>query len=163
MSQSIPVKGFQIIHDLESVFASISQLDQRELFQLCGSLYSFPLDRSVFLDDVHSLVSPEGMYGLNRKADAFLQIRKVQSHSAMIAMIFVKPTLRNAGLGRSLIENSLDFLRSREIHTVRLNVFADNPARHLYLSMGFEISGRKEKEGPEGNPIQKWFMEKSLR
>jgi len=150
------------IHDLDRVYAELSRLSEIELYQLSGTLYSYPLNRSSFLQDVSSLKAPEGMFGFT-DGSAFLQIRKVQNRSAMFAAIYVRPELRNRGLGHALLHRAFEYLKDLDMDTVRLNVFSNNRAQSLYRSMGFLVTGSQERKLPDGNLVEKRFMEKSLR
>ena len=109
-----------------------------------------------------SLKAPEGMFGFT-DGSAFLQIRKVQNRSAMFAAIYVRPELRNRGLGHALLHRAFEYLKDLDMDTVRLNVFSNNRAQNLYRSMGFLVTGSQERKLPDGNLVEKRFMEKSLR
>lgn len=55
----------------------------------------------------------------------------------------VVPDLQGRGIGRALIEHSLELARRCGFDAVQFNlVFADNPARSLYEKLGFSPVGR---------------------
>lgn len=73
---------------------------------------------------------------------------------AFITELFVEPERRGQGLGRRLLEATLQHLRQRGVGAAHLVVRPDNlPARSLYDSHGFETSPRilmtKELPGHE--------------
>ena len=53
--------------------------------------------------------------------------------------VFVEPTQQGAGVGRALFARALGELRAAGESTLRLAVQIDNPARHLYDRLGFEV------------------------
>jgi GNAT superfamily N-acetyltransferase len=56
---------------------------------------------------------------------------------------FVLESHRSRGLGRQLVEHSLLEARRLGFDAMQFNlVFASNPARHMYLRMGFQEIGR---------------------
>ncbi len=94
-------------------------------------------ENSVFLtawDDATLL----GM--LNLKSSDLLPGR----HRAMLGMSVHRPA-RGRGIGRALLERSVDWARaSRYLTRIELDVYARNaPAVHLYESVGFRHNGRR--------------------
>jgi len=153
-----------------ALFHAFQQLSERELFQLSGRLYGFPLSRKAFEQDIESLRAPEGVYTLREflpakggRIPATLQIRKWQDDTAMLACIFVHPSLRRRGLGKALVSQALQFLEQKGIQRVRLNVFSDNPALALYEALGFEVCGYRNRQYPDGQVVQKLFMERMIQ
>ena len=62
---------------------------------------------------------------------------------AFITEIFVESASRGQGLGRRLLESTVQHLHQRRVHAVHLVVRPDNPrARALYESHGFKASPR---------------------
>ena len=58
--------------------------------------------------------------------------------------VAVLPAYRNQGIGRKLIVNLIDRLKENGVYCLTLEVRASNqPAIHLYESMGFEVIGRR--------------------
>lgn len=54
----------------------------------------------------------------------------------------VAPQFRRSGVGRALVEDSLDRARLLGFDAMQFNlVFASNPARRLYESLGFTVVG----------------------
>lgn len=62
---------------------------------------------------------------------------------AFITEVFVEPASRGQGLGRRLLESTVQHLRQRNVNAVHLVVRPDNSrARTLYESHGFKASPR---------------------
>jgi len=62
---------------------------------------------------------------------------------AFITELFVESSSRGQGLGRRLLESTVQHLQLRNVHAVHLVVRPDNPrARSLYESHGFKASPR---------------------
>jgi len=67
------------------------------------------------------------------------------STTSDIQTIAVSDSHRGRGIGRSLIQNLLDFAREQKAKEVLLEVREDRPAPHrLYSSLGFEDIDRRE-------------------
>ena len=61
---------------------------------------------------------------------------------AMLRWFVFDPALRDRGLGRHLVEELLDEVRSKGYTTVRLETFSDlRAAAHLYRDHGFAVVG----------------------
>jgi ribosomal protein S18 acetylase RimI-like enzyme len=80
---------------------------------------------------------PAGLVGLARE-----QGRKMQ-HKAMIWGVWVAPEFRGQGIGRKLVEEAISRARSiAGLEQLHLTVVtANDAARHLYRSLGFEVYG----------------------
>jgi len=62
---------------------------------------------------------------------------------AQVLSVAVDPSAQGRGIGRQLVHAGLDLLRRQGVRTVKLEVRPDNePARHLYSSLGFRETGR---------------------
>lgn len=60
-------------------------------------------------------------------------------HTYLIANVAVHPDYRGRGIGRAVTAAAVDYAARRKLHSVWLQVSADNPsACHLYRSLGFE-------------------------
>jgi ribosomal protein S18 acetylase RimI-like enzyme len=72
------------------------------------------------------------------------EARKDKLHvDARILTIAVDPAYQGRGVGSELMKLGLDYLQSRTVELVRLEVRPDNPAAiHVYQKLGFEIKGR---------------------
>ncbi len=66
--------------------------------------------------------------------DEFFQPRSVLH----IHSLYVEPSYRGQGLGRTLVEAGLEWGRRKGCVEAELNVLAGNPARRLYEKLGFE-------------------------
>ena len=61
-------------------------------------------------------------------------------HGALeIRDLQVAPTHRNHGIGTWAIAQAKSEAASRALEALRLRVYADNPARHLYARLGFKV------------------------
>ena len=59
---------------------------------------------------------------------------------ALIDEVFIKPSHRNQGLGRQLVEHALAHAKQQGAKTVFLETEKSNPeSRKLYVDLGFEI------------------------
>jgi ribosomal protein S18 acetylase RimI-like enzyme len=70
---------------------------------------------------------------------AGLLIREGQkeAHKGLLVGRYVRPSARNAGVGRRLVETIIEFARQR-VELIRLSVVRDNEqARRLYERLGF--------------------------
>ncbi|RME85370.1 MAG: GNAT family N-acetyltransferase [Caldilineae bacterium] len=72
--------------------------------------------------------------------------RKALRHTATLG-ISVRRDRRNRGIGRRLMTEAIAWARDRStLRRIELNVFVRNePAVHLYRSLGFEIEGRRRR------------------
>ena len=76
---------------------------------------------------------------------------------AYLQELYVVPDLRGEGVGRTLMERTLDLAREKGADGIDLNTGeTDTAARALYESMGFT----NEEGGPEGPPML--FYEREL-
>ncbi len=100
-----------------------------------------------------------GRYGLRWRALclslrdklAFLRgARLAQPSEARILSLAVHPDFRGQGLGRRLLEAGLQYLHTRAVPLVRLEVRPDNlPARRLYEQAGFQnVATYADAQGP---------------
>jgi ribosomal protein S18 acetylase RimI-like enzyme len=64
----------------------------------------------------------------------------VESRILHIHSVYVLPTYRRLGFGRSLIKEALDWGRVKACQEAQLNTLVWNPARSLYKQLGFQVS-----------------------
>jgi len=57
--------------------------------------------------------------------------------------LFVMPTMRKSGIGRSLIEYAINYAKADGAIRVSLSTARDNPAQYLYEKIGFTESSFK--------------------
>ncbi|OYD26294.1 GNAT family N-acetyltransferase [Oceanimonas baumannii] len=69
-----------------------------------------------------------------------------------ILSLAVAPAARGQGLGRKLLQAAVNELERQGCRHIKLTVLPDNPALHLYRSLGFtEVSREEDYFGP-GEP-----------
>ncbi|UPV74871.1 GNAT family N-acetyltransferase [Halorussus limi] len=74
------------------------------------------------------------------------------AETSYVAEIVVAPAYRREGRARRLLAAAFDYLRERDCARVRLSVHpANDAARRLYESMGFEESGREGEYYDDGS------------
>lgn len=77
-----------------------------------------------------------GICGLIRHA------RRKQHHRALIWGMYVTPPTRGQGLGKALLNHTLEYARQQGVEIVTLAVTVGNTAaRRLYVSVGFQPYG----------------------
>jgi phosphinothricin acetyltransferase len=78
--------------------------------------------------------------------------------------IYIQRDMRRKGLGRILLGGLMDSARKQGFHKLILNVFDSNePAKKLYLALGFRHVGTYEKQGiMDGKYVDVTIMEKLL-
>jgi len=62
---------------------------------------------------------------------------------AWIGMVLVHPEYRRQGIGRRLMQTAVDYLREREVTTIKLD--ATQEGRPVYDGMGFNVESRVER------------------
>lgn len=67
----------------------------------------------------------------------------VRAQAVEIADIWVRPEFQRQGIGRAVVLAVLEEARKAG-RCVRLAVFLENPARHWYGRLGFQVVGRTE-------------------
>jgi ribosomal protein S18 acetylase RimI-like enzyme len=67
-----------------------------------------------------------------------------------IVQVGVVPAARGRGLGAALVGESLTRLRAAGCREAWLDVNVDNPAKELYLRLGFVDAGRRARFEPTG-------------
>lgn len=106
-------------------------------------------------DEITVLLAGDGPDGL-----ALLRFRPAlwsEGLEAYLQELYVVPPLRGNGIGRALLQESMDLSRERGADGIDLNTGeTDTAARGLYESMGFT----NKEGGPEGPPML--FYEREL-
>jgi ribosomal protein S18 acetylase RimI-like enzyme len=96
---------------------------------------------------------------------AGLLIREGQkeSHKGMLVGMYVRPSSRNIGVGRRLVEAIVELAR-QEVELIQLAVVSDNQqARRLYASLGFiEYGIEKNALKQEGRYYDEVLMARDL-
>jgi ribosomal-protein-alanine N-acetyltransferase len=86
----------------------------------------------------------------------------VVAGEAYLANIAVDPIFRGKGMGRRMLEETLELLGKSNVLDVVLEVRMDNEvALGLYRSLGFRIMGRRPKHYEDGQDA--WIMRLKLR
>ncbi|MCT7655895.1 GNAT family N-acetyltransferase [Oceanimonas sp. NS1] len=74
------------------------------------------------------------------------------ANEGWILSLAVAPAARGRGLGRQLLQVAVTALESQGCKRIKLTVLPDNPALHLYQSLGFAEAGREEDYFGPGEP-----------
>ena len=75
---------------------------------------------------------------------SLIPVQALQQRAYLIANVAVHPEHRRKGIAKALTHAALDYIKSKKIHSVWLQVNSDNPAAiHLYQSMGFLERARR--------------------
>ena len=92
-------------------------------------------------------------------------VSRMAADEAEILSIAVAPSHRGRGLSRNLLLTHLGHLAGRGVRTVFLEVEENNqPARRLYDSSGFAVTGRRERyyREPSGEQLNAVLMRRDL-
>jgi ribosomal protein S18 acetylase RimI-like enzyme len=74
-------------------------------------------------------------------------INGLPDHTAQLRWFLLHPSVRGAGVGKSLLTEALDFCRERRFKSVCLWTISElKAAAHLYRQAGFTITGEKTYE-----------------
>ena len=76
--------------------------------------------------------------------------------------IYVHQNTQGQGIGKQLIDHIISDLRSRSIHTLRLNVNRYNKARSFYEKLGFIVVKEEDIDIGSGYFMIDFVMEKKL-
>lgn len=113
---------------------------------IAGLLHRASFDAPWPADDFARLLAQPGVAGLlwtARDPQGFILIRAV-ADEAEILTLAVMPDRRRAGIATLLLDESRRMLRAGGTRRLFLEVAEDNaPARSLYASYGFAVSGRR--------------------
>ena len=97
-------------------------------------------------------------------ATLYLQAYQKLIHQSEFGII-VAPEFRNQGIGTFLIKSLMRLAKEKfRIELLHLQVYAENPAIHLYKRMGFREFGRQSHwiKEPDGRYVARIFMERFL-
>lgn len=113
------------------------------------------IQREPQLDQIKKNLSTPGNYtfGAFDNGELMGMVTLVQEkaiklrHRANIVGMYVTPRQRRLGAGKALLKVAIDQAKAiPEIVKLNLSVVSTNEnAKHLYLSLGFEVYGREEK------------------
>jgi [ribosomal protein S18]-alanine N-acetyltransferase len=131
-SSQLPVAGLRIRPMLQADVPRVAQVEQ-------GS-YAFPWSDGIFRDCIRA-----GYWCQVAEVRAELighAVLSMGAGEAHILNVCVRLDFRDQGLGRFLVQRSLDYSRSMGMENAFLEVRPSNPAAiHLYESMGFARVG----------------------
>ncbi len=85
-----------------------------------------------------------------------------KNHIAHLFGLYVSPAYRGKGLGRRLMEATIEQVSNRnDLEILELKVYADNVAAvALYMSLGFEVFGTEKDAVKEGDKyIDEYYMQ----
>jgi ribosomal protein S18 acetylase RimI-like enzyme len=78
--------------------------------------------------------------------------RRSRRHTAEVRSVYVRSSHRGQGIARRLLSHLIEESRRIGLESLTLSVLASNePARHLYESMGFSVYGREPKAIKKGH------------
>lgn len=99
---------------------------------------------SLVLSNTHyTLVDKHGeIAGPADDAAGFTLVRSAPGEEELL-LVAVTPRFRGLGLGRKLLERFFDDARNRQAEKVFLEMRYNNPAKDLYISLGFEPIGQR--------------------
>ncbi|WP_224332820.1 GNAT family N-acetyltransferase [Haloprofundus halobius] len=94
-----------------------------------------------------------------------IQLKQLDETTAEVKRLYVKPSHRGEGVGRTLVETLLSEARVDGFRTLRLGVAPyHGNARSLYRELGFEFTPAYEETQAPTEIHDDWgFMERSLR
>ncbi len=79
-----------------------------------------------------------------------------------IHKIYLLPTSKGSGMGKSLMDRAEAIARAAGDHTLTLNVNRNNRAVHFYEKMGFQITGQEDIDIGEGYLMEDYVMTKFI-
>jgi ribosomal protein S18 acetylase RimI-like enzyme len=78
--------------------------------------------------------------------------RRSRRHTAEVRSVYVRSSHRGQGVARGLLSCLIEEARRLGLQSLTLSVLASNePARHLYESLGFSVYGREPKAIKKGH------------
>ena len=135
------------------MLAAVDGSDNDELFELFAEIVASgegfpqlpPLSRHDYEESWVHVTQVVGAYADDRLVGAYYLKPNFPGRGAHIANAgyVVDRAFRRRGLGRALVEDSLIRAPALGFDAIQFNfVFASNPARSLYESMGWKVIGR---------------------
>ncbi|MDO3402391.1 GNAT family N-acetyltransferase [Mycolicibacterium neoaurum] len=77
---------------------------------------------------------------IDNRAVGLIGAQRQGPESVYLYSLWLDPTARGRGLGRTLVSGAVDWARSQRVHRVNLRVHRDNaPALAVYDSLGFTM------------------------
>jgi len=78
--------------------------------------------------------------------------RRSRRHTAEVRSVYVRSSHRGQGIARRLLSRLIEESRRIGLQSLTLSALASNePARHLYESLGFSVYGREPKAIKKGD------------
>ncbi len=77
--------------------------------------------------------------------------------------IYVLPDRQGTGLGRALINHSIDIAFDLDLTSLHLNVNRFNPAKSFYEHIGFSVIGEEDIDIGKGYLMEDYIMELKLK
>lgn len=116
-----------------------------KLFSEYAASLPIKLDFQHFEDELTALqqmyAAPEGGIILYREAAVFracVAVRKINAATAELKRMFVQPQFQGRGIGKKLLEQSLELARGLGYKKIQLDTLSDmRPAVELYKTYGF--------------------------
>lgn len=82
-----------------------------------------------------------------------------QGKLGIVHGVQILPEYRGKGIGTKIMEAIESEFKAREVKTSRLRVFVDNPAKQLYLRLGYKEANHNDAYAKKGTVI----MEKGIK
>jgi ribosomal protein S18 acetylase RimI-like enzyme len=76
--------------------------------------------------------------------------------------LYVHPELQGRGIGKNLLDEIANQVKSLGAHAIQLDVNRHNPAKVFYEKYGFKVAGEKDTAIGEGFFMNDYVMEKSV-
>jgi len=131
--------------------AQACDIDPIQSFDLpmIASMHAICFEEAWQVDLLRRILSSPGSFGLFARTDGepigFSLCRSVQSEAEMLSFGVV-PSRRNFGVGRALLEATIESVQRQSIPAIFLEVAEDNhAARNLYEKYQFTQVGRRPK------------------
>ena len=122
--------------------------DLEEVFELLNELYENKIEYSIFIEKYKESLKDDKFYGIvaieNDKVVGVLISRVISRLAKKKNILFIDDLIvneknRNAGIGKLLIQNAVDYVVSKDCESLELTSLISNTNAHrFYENNGFE-------------------------
>lgn len=130
--------------------------DLEEVFELLNELYENKIEYSIFIEKYKESLKDDKFYGIvaieNNKVVGVLISRIINRLAKKKNILFIDDLIvneknRNAGIGKLLIQNAVDYAVSKDCESLELTSLISNTNAHrFYENNGFEKRQYKFKK-----------------